>query len=109
MEKQMKTKNNLSKIPKILAIGYILIITAFSFDEPLISIGFLIHLIPTVIFAGCLVLAWFKPKMGGALFALAGLGTIIVFNTYREFFVFLVVSIIPIIIGTLFWLSKEKK
>lgn len=81
----------------------------FAFDVPLFSLGFLIHLLPTIIFVVCLIIAWFKPKIGGILFVLAGIGTIIVFNTYREFITFVTISLIPIIIGILFWISKRKK
>ena len=62
----------------------------------------------TFIFTALLIFAWFKPKIGGILYTLAGIGTIIVFNTYRELFTFLVISLIPVIIGALFWFSKKK-
>jgi hypothetical protein len=80
----------------------------FAFDTEIFSVGFLIHLFPTVIFTACLVIAWFKPKIGGILFAVAGLGTIILFNTYREFLPFVSVSLVPVIIGILFLVSKNK-
>ncbi len=93
-------------ILRILAILFIAFITLFAFDASSF-VGFLIHLLPTLIFSGCLVIAWFKPKIGGILFAFAGAGTIIVFNTYRELVPFLAVSVIPIIIGVLFFTSPK--
>jgi len=103
----MKNKK-LFWIPRILAIAYILFLSLFSFDTDF-GIGFLIHLLPSMIFTGCLILAWFKPKVGGILFSIAGLGTIIVFNTYRDLFVLFMISVIPIIIGIAFALLKRKK
>jgi hypothetical protein len=106
MNKIKKKRINLSA--KIVSVFYIALITLFSFDVKIFSLGFLIHLIPTLIFLACLIVAWFKPKIGGILFALAGIGTIIVFNTYREIFTLIVISLIPVIIGVLFWFGKKK-
>jgi phosphoglycerol transferase MdoB-like AlkP superfamily enzyme len=92
---------------KIVSIFYISLITLFSFDSENF-IGLLIHILPSFIFISCLMIAWFKPRIGGILFAISGIGTIIVFNTYRELFIFLVISLIPVIIGTLFWFGKKK-
>lgn len=80
----------------------------FVFDTKILSLGFLIHLLPTIIFTICLITAWIKPKLGGILFSVAGIGTIIVFNTYREFMPFVAVSLIPVIAGILFFFSKKK-
>jgi hypothetical protein len=96
----------LNSIAKILAIAYTLLITLFVFDSQSF-LEVLIHLIPTIIFAGCLILAWYKPKYGAITFAIAGIGTIIVFNTYREFIPFVAISLIPMITGVLFWFSKK--
>lgn len=101
-------KSWINPTAKIISIIYIIFITLFAFDVKIFSLGFLIHIIPTIIFAGILVYAWYKPKIGGILFTIAGLGTIIVFNTYREFIPFLAVSLIPIIVGILFGFSDKK-
>lgn len=104
-----KMKRNYLNLPaKILAILYLVFISLFAFDTPILSVGFLIHLLPTLILAGCLVFAWFKPKVGGILFVVAGLGTVVVFNTYRELISFVVISGIPILVGILFGFSKKK-
>ena len=100
-------KINYIWIPRILAILFIIFISLFAFDTPF-GIGFLIHLLPTFILLGCLIVAWVKPKIGGVLFGLAGIGTIIVFNTYRELISFFIISVIPIAIGVLFYLLKKK-
>ena len=102
-----KKKFKLFWIPRILAILFIIFISLFALDTPF-GLGFLIHIIPTFIFISCLVIAWFRPKIGGILFAVAGAGTIIVFNTYREIITLSIISIIPIIIGILFFFLKKK-
>ncbi len=108
MKKRKKNKKNkFMRIPRILGILYIIFISLFALDTPF-GIGFLIHLIPSFILIGCLIFAWFKPKIGGILFILAGIGTIIAFNTYRQLISFLTISIIPMIIGVLFFFLKKK-
>lgn len=105
---KVKIKKRLNLAAKIVAIFYIVLITMFAFDAPILSLGFLIHIIPTLIFVGCLVFAWFKPKIGGILFVIAGVWTAIFFNTYREFVPFVAVSLVPIIVGVLFIFSHKK-
>jgi len=104
-----QTKKRLNLAAKIVAILYIILLSMLAFDVPILSWGFLIHLLPTIIFIGCLIIAWFRPKIGGVLFVIAGIGTIIVFNTYREIITFLAISLIPVIVGILFFFSKRKK
>ncbi len=106
MKKLKKIK--LIWIPRILAVLYIIFISLFALDTPF-GIGLLIHLLPTFIFIACLIVAWFKPKIGGILFGLAGLGTIIVGNTYRELITLFTISLIPVVIGILFFFLKRKK
>ena len=92
----------------ILSILYIIFITLFALDVKIFSISFLIHLLPTIIFTSCLIVSYYWTKIGALCFVIAGLGTIIVFNTYREIITLLTVSFIPIIIGVLFFISKKK-
>ena len=108
MEKRRrKIKFKLKFIPRAIAILYIMFITLFAFDEIILSLGFLIHLIPTFIFLGILVVAWFRQKVGGILFILAGIATIIAFDTYEQALSFITITMAPIIIGVLFLLSKR--
>jgi len=93
---------------KIISALYIILITVFAFDEKVFSVSFLMHLIPTLIFLGCLITAWFKPKIGGILLVLAGIATIIMFNTYMDVVTFLLISVIPILAGFLFFFSDKK-
>jgi hypothetical protein len=103
----LKKKIRYTWIPRTLAILFIILISLFALDTPF-GIGFLIHLIPSFIFIGCLIVAWFKPKIGGILFGLVGIGTIIFFDTYRELISFIIISVPPIVIGILFYFIKKK-
>jgi hypothetical protein len=108
VEKMKKKKTITFKfIPKALAIIYILFITIFVFDSESL-IGLLIHIIPTLIFLTCFIISVFKPKIGGVLFALAGIGTIIFFKTYKEITGFILISTTSIIIGLMIYLSEKK-
>lgn len=98
---------NTKLIAKILAILYIIFITLFAFDEPLSSIGFLIHLIPTFLLIGVLIFAWFKPKIGGILFLSLGIVFAIFFKSYEEIISFLLIPFPLIIIGILFLFRKK--
>lgn len=91
-----------------LIIIYSLFIGLFALDTPF-GLGFFIHLFPTFIFLGTLILTWKKPKLAGVLFILEGIGTIIVFNTYKDLFVLSTISLIPILIGILFFFLKNPK
>jgi hypothetical protein len=94
------------KIAKIIGIIYIVFISIFAFDTKLFSIEFLIHLIPSIIFICCLITAYFKPKIGGILFIIAGIITIFFFKTYQEIISAITISLVPMIIGYLFLKRK---
>lgn len=106
--KQKINRKKLIWIPRSLIIAYILFISLFSFDTQF-GIGFFIHLLPPIIFLLILIFTWKKPKLAAISFALVGVMTIFFWNTYRELFVFLIISLIPILTGILFWIFKGKK
>jgi hypothetical protein len=106
--KNKKIKVKLINVARILIIGYIIFLSLFALDTTF-GIGLFIHLLPSLIFLITLIIFWKKPKIAGILFVLEGLGTIIVFNTYRDLFVLFVISIIPVLIGLLFFFAKPLK
>jgi hypothetical protein len=103
-----KKKTILLNIERGLIVAYAVFIGLFALDAKSWT-GFLIHLFPSFIFLITLAAAWKKPMIAGILFILEGLGTIIVFNTYRDLFVLSVVSLIPILIGISFLIVKNPK
>jgi hypothetical protein len=94
-------------ITRFLAVLFICFITIFAFDTPIFSIGFLIHLIPTFILIITTLIAWKNGKIGGIIFIVLFLISILFFNSYKNISNFLIVSFPLLIIGLLFF--KEKK
>ncbi|MBD3251224.1 hypothetical protein GF380_02005 [Candidatus Uhrbacteria bacterium] len=92
----------IARVISILTIGCFLM---FSLDEPIFSIGFLIHNIPTILLAMALTVAWNNEQLGGALFIILAFGTIFQFNTYRELPSFLIITLPLLLIGSLFFIS----
>ncbi|OIO40382.1 hypothetical protein CO154_01895 [Candidatus Pacearchaeota archaeon CG_4_9_14_3_um_filter_31_7] len=105
----MKKKSALYWIPRIIAIAFILFISIFAFDEPFLSLGFFIHLIPSFILIAALVAAWIWEKIGGIIFILLAIVFTFVFSTYRSIFSFLQISLVLLIIGILFLINGIKK
>jgi len=111
----MIKKSTISVIPRILAILFILFISLFALDVFGEDLGFLntaialfMHLIPSLVLTGLLILAWKKPKLGGGLFILLSFIFTLAFNTYREPISFLLITGLPLLIGLLFMVSEKK-
>ncbi len=92
------------KIGLGIAILYAVFISLFAFDTGSF-LGTLIHLIPTLLYVGVIVLSFKKREIGGPLIILLGLISIFFFNTYRELLNFVTISLIPIIAGILIMLK----
>jgi hypothetical protein len=90
------------KIPLILAALYILFISLFAFDTPILSYAFLIHLIPSFVLILFTLIASKMPKLGGILFILSFVIFTLTFHTYKSLLNFSVISLPLFIIGILF-------
>ena len=104
-----------SRIARTIAIIYVLFISIFAldvFEEEYVwsdlLVALLMHLVPSLIFLGALILAWKRPLYGGIVFLLVGLGTILFFKTHSDLMVFAMISLPPLIAGTLFIRSFQK-
>lgn len=102
-------------IPRVLAILFIVFISLFALDAFSeegsfwqILLGFLIHLIPTVILVVLLVVAWRCQTVGGWLYLALGLVFTFYFDTYEHMITFFVVSGPLFLIGILFLISAMK-
>jgi len=94
---------------RILTILLILFIGMFSIDVffegykfPEILVAFFMHNVPTFLLIAVLIVAWKRPKIGGILFIILALASLIFFKTYRDLIVFLLISLPPLVIGLLF-------
>jgi len=102
----------LTLLPRILAILYIAFISLFALDvfgegHGVFGTMFALfmHLIPSFILIVCLVLAWKKPVIGGAIFVVMGIVFTFFFRTYREISVFLMISLPLLVVGALFFID----
>ena len=113
-------------LPRIICILAVLFISMFALDafEPGLSLGqqllhFFMHLIPSFILLGILVLAWKWEKSGGIIFTIIGLVfSVLVFNInyYRNHFslgqsllIVLAIAIPFVLVGVLFMVSNRMK
>jgi hypothetical protein len=92
------------RLPRIVSISFICLIGLFAldvFEEPQWLLALLIHLIPSYVLIILTVIAWKNELLGGILYILAGL---IVLGVYQSGM--LILAIPPILIGTLFLVSR---
>ncbi|HMA59988.1 MAG TPA: hypothetical protein VKN64_06820 [Halanaerobiales bacterium] len=101
-------------IPRILAIIFIIFISLFALDSfgtdaPLTQeiIGFLIHLIPTFFLVIILYIFWKKPLYCGLSYIVLAVFFTIYFNTYRNIYSLILVSLLPAFIGFLFIIFRK--
>ncbi len=78
-------------IPRILAIAFALFISMFALDVfsegygfPEVLLALFMHLIPTFLIIGVTMVAWKRMNLGGSLFVVLALFSLIQFNTYKE-------------------------
>ncbi len=108
----MKLSNFFVWIPRILSILVAIFLSIFAFDvfvenysftEKLV--GYFFHMIPTLIVVVCLIVSWRFYLIGGVLYICAGIISVLIFNTYKEFVQFFIVSFPVFLIGCLFIVS----
>ena len=102
-----KDKLTLLNLARTLIVLFSLFLALFALDTPF-GIGLFIHLLPTIIILGTLVLTLKNTFIAGFLFMFEGILTIFIFHTYRDWFVFLIISFIPILIGIVFLIASKK-
>ncbi len=111
----MKKRNWLFWTPRILAIVFIVFISIFAIDvfwegySFWVTLGALfMHLLPSLVLIGALVVAWKWEKIGGIIFIALSLVFTIFFNTYRDPRSLLITAPV-LVIGILFLLSYFRK
>lgn len=103
----------LTWFPRVLAISFALFISLFALDsfEGHASLTeklghLLMHLIPTFVVIGALLLAWHYRIIGGIVFMMLGLGFTIHFGTWKETELFLMFSVPLFVAGVCFIFSR---
>ena len=104
--KDWKWKRLVTWTPRILAILYIIFITIFSFDESVFTLPWFVHLMPTLLLTLMVILTWRKPLAAAIIFLILGFGFTLIFKTYTNWLIFLIISLPLILIGILFLLER---
>ena len=112
MENQKRFK--FKWFPRILSIVFILFLSLFATDVFLMEgplfqkiAGFLIHLIPSFCLLFFLLVAWRKPKEGGYLFLILSIIFTLRFQTYKNIYSFLLISLPLLIVGICFLIENR--
>jgi len=111
----MKKYSWLYWTPRILGIIFAVFISIFALDVfgeykfPEVLIALFMHLVPTYLVLGALLVAWKWEKIGGILFL--GLGLFYIIMSWGRFpgMTYLIISGPLIVIGTLFLINSIKK
>jgi len=100
-------------LPRILAVAFIGFLTLFAVDVfgeydnvADILLALFMHLIPNFILLITLAIAWRWKLVGGFLFLVFGVISIVFFNSYEEVISFLIISLPLFVIGILFILDS---
>jgi len=94
-------------LPRILSILIVLFFAAFILEGFSPEFGWqsgVAHLLLALVVLAITIIAWKKPKLGGGIYILFGVGLLLVsrFNPSS-----LLIAIVPIITGVLFLLQKK--
>ncbi|MFP4111777.1 MAG: hypothetical protein ACLFPQ_02880 [Candidatus Woesearchaeota archaeon] len=99
-------------LPRILSIMFAVFLSLFAFDVFSEGYGFsetllalFMHLIPAFILIVCIVIAWKKSLLGGALFFVLGIVSVFFFSTHKNPISFMLISFPVFFAGALFILS----
>ena len=79
-------------LPRLLSIGFVLFLSVFALDvftwpfEPVMLIGFLVHLIPSFVLLAAVLIAWKYDLVGAIMFLGFALFYVwdVVFDRYRS-------------------------
>ncbi len=86
---------------RVLSILLILFFLMFSFDEPILSLGFLMHNVPTAIILIAAIVAWKHNRVGGIFYLIIGIASIFAFNV-RKHTEALLITLPFLLIGALY-------
>ena len=100
-------------IPRVLGVIITLFMAMMSLDAIgefygwKLVLALLIHNIPTLILLAVLVIAWKREDVGGWIYLILGIATMIFFQTYKEIYSFLIITAPIAITGTLFLIGHR--
>jgi hypothetical protein len=104
----MLPKHTTFLIARILSILLVVFFLIFSFDEPIFSLGFLMHSIPTIIILIAAAVGWKYERAGGIIFLVLGIGTLFFFNIPQHPQA-LLITLPFLVIGSLYIAGSKKQ
>jgi len=111
-----KIKNIIKWTPRVLTTLYLIFISLFALDsfeenKPFFQLilGFIIHLIPSLILIGILWISWKKEKLSGIIFIVLAVIFTFFFHTYKSLESLLIITLPLLIIGCLYIYSSSLK
>lgn len=115
-DKKVKNVSKLIWIPRILALATILIIGSLTLEGFTMGAGFFsdfknlfMHLVPSVVILGMLLIFWKDPMKSGFGMFLAAMGFTGYYRTYENASSFILLTVIPALAAVLFFYSFVKQ
>ncbi|NMB45626.1 MAG: hypothetical protein GX998_04360 [Firmicutes bacterium] len=106
----------LIRIARLIAIALGLFLLLFCLDVFAMEgstsrklIGFIIHSLPSLVIAAILALTWRNPFLSGLSFFLLAALFAFVFRTYDKIGTFIMLTVVPVLIGILFLLAVRRQ
>ncbi|MGD8277702.1 MAG: hypothetical protein PVH00_06735 [Gemmatimonadota bacterium] len=96
------------KTARMAAVVLAMLYALFALDTAVLSIGFLVHLVPTAIVLAGAVLAWNRARSGAIWFGVAALASVVAFRTWAAPERFVLLTLPLAVIAVLFLLAMER-
>ncbi len=113
--KHKKIALNKVSLARGVALFQVLFLSLFALDVFVegyslkqLVLGLFIHLLPSLLLLGALIISWSKPRLGGMVLLFLGLFSISFFHTLKNPVTFIIVTLPPILSGLLFIQSTRK-
>ncbi|MCK5107481.1 MAG: hypothetical protein KAQ83_02030 [Nanoarchaeota archaeon] len=87
-------------------IAYIVFMSLFSLDAESF-LGWIMHMIPSFVLIGVLIISWKKQLIGTVAFGVLGIIFTIFFKAYKEIISFLILIVPLFMVSALFYFSKD--
>jgi hypothetical protein len=93
---------------RVLAIVLAVMYALFALDTAVLSVGFVVHLVPATLILAGVVLAWNRARSGAVWFGVAALASVLAFRTWAAPERFLLLTLPLAVIAGLFLLAVER-
>jgi hypothetical protein len=101
-------RRSAGRAARTLAVVLVVLYALFALDPAVLSVGFLVHLVPAALVLAGAILAWSRPRRGAALFGVAALVSIVAFRTWAAPERFALLTLPLAVIAGLFLVAVER-